>query len=335
MQADTRTREPRRRSRVVLRWVLFAGVAGVLLLNVVAYMHARAMTHFSEDGLRTASPEDLTRWQRLETLLSGVDLPRPRNTRTPKALGLPFETVTFETVDGLRLEGWWIDAGGSEAVILFHGYSASKQSLLAEARVFVELGCSALLVDFRGSGGSEGASTSLGWHEAHDVAAAVDFVQRRHAPRRLVLHGASMGAVAVLRALSLQRLDVDGAILEGPFNDLLDTTSNRFRRMGLPAFPFARLLLFWGGRQQAFDPFAHRPVDYIQGVETPTLLMFGRLDPRVTVADAEALIERGGLNVRTVWFEDAGHPHLLRQARDPWVREVEAFLDRLRAAAGE
>ena len=39
----------------------------------------------------------------------------------------------------------------------------------------------------------------------------------------------------------------DAVVLECPFDRLLTTVEHRFELMGVPAFPLARLLTFWGG----------------------------------------------------------------------------------------
>ncbi len=71
-------------------------------------------------------------------------------------------------------------------------------------------------------------------------------------------------------------------VLESPFDALLSTVVNRFALMGLPAFPFAHLLVFWGGVQQGFNGFRHYPADYATEVRCAVLLLDGANDTRVT-----------------------------------------------------
>ena len=323
------------------RWIVRAcavAFCASVLLSLASYRHAYRMTHFLEHGQATASPGDLGALEKAATLVSGVVLPRPRNTRTPGELDLAFETVHFPSADGLLLEGWWIARPGAlpdgelaRTALLFHGYGASRQSLLEEARELWQLGFGVLLVDLRGAGGSEGTTTTLGWDEARDVSGALRFAREHLGSQRVLLYGASMGAVAVLRALAqedLGDLQIHALILEAPFNSLLDTTSNRFHQMGLPAFPCAHLLVFWGGRQHGFDAFEHNPEQYIASVTQPALLLFGSADPDVTAADARALAARAPAIVTSVTFAGAGHPRLLPQQPQRWRREVRAFVAR-------
>src|SRR5262249_45805933 len=160
----------------------------------------------------------------------------------------------FPGDDGIEYEGWHIPCAESKGlVVLFHGYAACKCELLSEASALRELGYDTFLVDFRASGGSSGYETTVGYREADDVAAAVDYAQAQFGFSRVVLYGRSAGSAAILRAVSLNRVYPDGMILECPFDRLLSTVQHRFSAMGVPSFPAAQLLVFWGGVQHGYS----------------------------------------------------------------------------------
>ena len=133
--------------------------------------------------------------------------------------------------------------------------------MVAEARAFLDMGCSVLLVDFRGSGDSSESYTTVGYYEAEDVAAAVDYARKQLPHSKTILYGGSMGAAAVLRAVASCDVQPDAIIAEAIFDKMLNTVRHRFEAMGVPSFPSAQLLVFWGGRQAGFNGFAHNPVD--------------------------------------------------------------------------
>ncbi len=135
------------------------------------------------------------------------------------------------------------------------------------------MGYAAFLLDFHGSGGSRGSDTSIGVREADDAARAVEYVRRKFPNRRLILYGQSMGSA--FGAIAVNGVRPDAIIVECPFDRLLSTASNRFAAMGLPAFPAAHLLIFWGGVQQGFNAFRHNPVEYARNVACPVLLLHG------------------------------------------------------------
>ena len=188
------------------------------------------------------------------------------------------------------------------------------------------MGYSSLLVDFRGSGGSSEAIATIGVLEADDVAAAVAFAREHWPNERLALFGQSMGAVAVLRAVALG-VSADAILVECPFDRMLTTVEHRFEMMGVPAFPMARLLVFWGGVQNGFDAFAHNPVEYAAAVRCPALVMHGASDRHVRTAEAEAVYAALAGPKQWELFAEAGHQAYCFKCPERWAEVVGEFLD--------
>jgi pimeloyl-ACP methyl ester carboxylesterase len=203
-------------------------------------------------------PETLDPFERMRVLLLGVHIPKPVNDRQRGQL--MYSTERIQTTDNLVLEGWFAPGEeGRGVVILFHGYAGSKSSLLEDAMAFRALGLACLLVDFRGSGGSQGYTTTVGWRESDDVLAAVRVVRERLAPGApIILFGQSMGGAAVLRALP--RLDRRPRRDRGErLRSNAERDPESLRHHGAAVVPAAELLCFWGGVQNGFDAFAHNP----------------------------------------------------------------------------
>jgi alpha-beta hydrolase superfamily lysophospholipase len=300
--------------------------AALILINIVAYNHAYAMTHFRDGGAKTGNPETLSFAEKMHALVLGVNIPRPVNQKTPESLGLPFMTELFQGTDG-KLESWRIEHPRSKGtVLLVHGYANCKASLLQEAKAFHELGYEAVLLDLRGSGGSDGNETTVGIREADDVAAAAQALQEATSKRPLILYGQSMGSAAILRAIAQSKVQPNAVIIECPFDRLLSTVESRFTAMGVPSFPSARLLVFWGGVQHGFNGFEHNPMDYARSVRCPVLLMHGRHDPRVTQEQAQAIYENLAGEKRFELFPDAGHQPCLSANPKLWRQTVAEFL---------
>lgn len=315
---------------------------------------------------RTAQPETLSLFQKASVVLTGVRLPRPINDRTPESVGLAFETHTVELTNQETLEAWfipsqWIEteqAPSSEGlVLLFPPYGGSKQSLLSAALAFHELGYDTLLVDYRGVGGSSGSDTTLGVREAEDVAHAVAYAMTTFGPGKslrpravnktiataaitttpptvdskngaypIVLYGASLGAAAVMRAIAHEGVTPAAVIIESPFDRLLSTVRNRFEAMGLPSFPGAELIVWWGSWQQNIDGFSHNPVEYAAAMTCPVLLMYGEHDQRVTRSEIESIFERLLGQKQFVVFPSVGHGALVVDEPERWREQVSTFL---------
>ena len=306
-----------------LRRLLAFTLAAFVLLNVLAYRHAHAMMHFSAGGERTMRPEQMTFMDKARLLVTGVNLPRPVTDLTPAALDPAAQEIRVSPPGGPDLSAWYVDRGASSPLVLmFHGYGAEKSCLLHEARQFLAMGASVLLTDFRGAGASEGNMTTLGALEALDVAAVTEHARSKLRHRRIVLFGQSMGAAAILKAVHDHGVRPDAVILESVFDRMTRTVGNRFRTLGLPAFPSAHLLVFWAGRQCGFDGFAHNPEEYAAGLSCPSLFLHGRHDPRATAADARRVFAAAPDPKQFVEFPDCAHGGFAAKDLPAWTTAV-------------
>jgi hypothetical protein len=291
------------------------------------------MTHFvaAGGGARTVKPESMSLGQKAGVLATGVRIPRPANSITPAAVGMAYDTHRFRAADGTELEAWRVPCPTGPArglCIAFHGYTGCKAALLHEAAALGRMGYDVMLVDFRGSGGSAGDETTIGYREAADVAAAVRYAREQFAPRSLVLYGQSMGSAAIFRAVAVDGVRPDGIVVECPFDRLLSTVHNRFDLLGVPALGLDRLLVFWGGVQQGYWAFDHNPAEYATRVRCRTLLLHGGRDSRVTGPQAESVYAALAGEKQFVVFDDAGHEAYLGHSPREWVAAVSAFLNR-------
>lgn len=301
-----------------------------LAINAIAYMHARALTHFTRDGTRTPPPESMSPLEKAGVLLTGIRLPKPSSDATPDDFGMSFESCRLQCGEDGELDAWYISRPKARGlVLLFHGYASCKAALLPEAKALHDLGYATFMLDFRGSGTSSGWETTIGYHEAQDVASAAAFVHDRWPTRPLIFYGQSMGSAAILRSVAVHGVRPDAIVIESPFDRLLSTAENRFDAMGIPSFPSARLLVFWGGVQHGYNGFAHNPADYAVHVACPVLHLHGEVDPRVTREQADAVFERFAGNKRFELFLGSGHRPLLAERPHQWRAAVSQFVSAL------
>jgi uncharacterized protein len=307
---------------LLLGGLLFAVLAA--FLNWIMYRHARAMTHFVRHPL--PEPAMPTFRERLRPLLFGMVLPRRENQRTPADLGLAYETHHVHGGTG-RLEAWYLPNPWQRGmVLLFHGFNGCKAHVLAEAKAFHEMGYACFLVDFPGSGGSDGDTTTIGRREALDVARSVDYVRDHWRSETLILFGASMGSAAILRAVDVHRVVVDGVILECPFDRLVHAVATHCRLAVLPPLLTARALVFWGSLRLGFNGFRHNPADYARGVRCPVLLLHGTNDVKTPCAQVAAVYANLAGDKAVYYFEGLGHESYVEKQPEEWKRQVRRFL---------
>lgn len=268
---------------------------------------------------------ELTYAQKVDALLFGIKNPRPGNTQFPSTA---FETIRISS--NREIEAWKIDVANAKGtVVLFHGYIGDKSRMLDKANVFLHLGYNTLVVDFMGSGGSEGNQTTIGYFESEQVRSCFDYLQKS-GEKKILLFGTSMGAVAVMKAISDHNLRPDGIIIECPFGSMYETVCARFRSMEVPAFPMGALLVFWGGVENGFWAFGHNPTRYAKAINCPTLLMYGERDERVSRAEIDEIFANVDGAKELIVFEDAGHENYLTKYREKWSRDIQVFLDGLK-----
>ena len=187
--------------------------------------------------------------------------------------------------DGLKLRAW-LGKGdpGKPAVVVVHGLGDSLESYQGHARLFRERGLTALLVDLRGHGASEGMYTTLGGLESHDVRTAMKYLREQGlATHGLILMGHSMGAVAVLLAAADQS-DVRGIIVEAPYDTYRNTVAHHAKLLyGLPSWvPLIPLAIRAAEWRAGFDADQIDCVAAARRIRAPLLAIVDGADPRMT-----------------------------------------------------
>ncbi len=312
------------------KW-LKRGARVFVIMNIIAFFHAYKFTHFTDRDIeRTQDVKQLSVGDKLKTVFFGMDNPRPCTNLFPPWV---YQTVTIQS--NKRLEAWWIKAESvlqkasdkKGTVIFFHSFSSEKSAMLNRVEVFLQMGYDVLMVDFMGSGGSEGNQSTVGFFEAEEVKSCFDFVKQK-GEKSIYLFGTSMGAVAILKAEHDYQMQPKGILLEYPFGSMYATTAARFHGMNAPAFPMAGLLVFWGGAQNGFWAFGHNPTEYAKSVTCPTLLMYGHQDPTVSEAEISEIFTNLKSNQKTMSvYPKAGHESFLNEYRPEWTYDVTLFMN--------
>lgn len=292
-----------------------------ILMNIIAIFHGYKFTHFDTAVGERVNADKLNAFQKTKMLLFGTSLPRPKNTDLPAQ---PYETFTIQSY--VKLEAWYIKAANPKGtVLLFHGYQGNKSNLIEASDEFLKMGYNTLVVDFMGSGGSEGNSTTIGAIEGTEVKDCFEFIKNK-GEKNSILYGSSMGSVAVMKAIDQYKISPKAIIIGCPFGTMYKTVCRRFEIIGVPSFPLAGLLTFWGGIENGFWAFSHNPEEYAKSITCPALLLWGEKDNRVSRDEIDAIYTNlaGPKTLKT--FADTGHGQYVDTEHNAWVNDVTAFL---------
>lgn len=305
--------------RFLLRTLLFLFV----VVNIITAFHAYKFTHFYDpDQVKVKRNEDKSGWDKTSDILFGAKAVKQKNRVADSA----WQTVQLTTAKGLKLEGWYISRDSAKGtVILFHGHGGSRSGVVNEALRFHDMGYNTLLMDFRAHGNSQGNTCTIGYEESEDVKLAFDHI-RGKGEKHIILWGISMGAAAVTKAIHDYDLAADKVILEMPFGSILQAAEGRLSIMKLPREPLASLVTFWGGVEQGFWAFSMKPSRYARSIHCPTLVQWGRNDPRVSWEETAAVYNNIPAQKKLVIYENSVHKSLYDQEPEKWIKEVSNFL---------
>lgn len=239
------------------------------------------------------------------------------------------EEVHLRTQDGVHIAAWYLPVEGEAAVVLVPGIGGNRTAMRSRAAFYARHGVASIMPDFRGTGESDRAVVSIGWHERHDIEAAYCYLLAR-GYTTIGAHGISMGAAAI--CYSLEEVDDFGwIVLESSYDSIDKAFENRLAMAGLTG-PLANLAIpmrVFSTLRMGVTANRLRPVDYIKQATAPTLILAGDAEPELPVADTRALFEACGAETKAIHlFAGAGHENFHRgEYEAEYVDVVASFLE--------
>ncbi|MFZ6027735.1 MAG: alpha/beta hydrolase [Chloroflexota bacterium] len=238
----------------------------------------------------------------------------------PSDYGIAYRDVTLTTSDGITLSAWYTPSQNGAVLVLAQGYQETRLTEL-HAR-FAGHGYGVVSFDYRARGQSGGQLCTLGYHEALDVIAALEFARSQPGVRHVGAWGYSMGAATVIRAAALhpglEAIAVDSAF--ATLEDLLNT------EIVIPFMrPWFRLAMEW---QTGLRMDMGRPIDQIGAISPrPVFIMGGGSDWTVLPDTAQRLYDAAG-EPRKLWLEPAaGHNGACHTNLDRCEQKMINFFD--------
>ncbi|MBW2542609.1 MAG: alpha/beta hydrolase [Deltaproteobacteria bacterium] len=229
---------------------------------------------------------------------------------TPAQLGIDGEEIFIETEDRVRIHAFYLPVPDARRALLFlHGNAGTASHRLPNAAELARLGCSVLLLDYRGYGLSEGKASEAGVFA--DARAGLRHLTEAlgFAENRIVVFGRSLGgAVAVDLA---QDRELAGLILESTFPSVADIVSSG---------PAGAALGALAGRR--FDSASK-----IGRVRAPLLFFHGDRDEIVDLELGRRLFELAPQPKAFETVPGAGHNDLTQVGGRPYFERIREFLE--------
>ena len=225
---------------------------------------------------------------------------------------MPHEDVSIQSFDGLTLRGKYYECTpGAPIELMFHGYRGnSERDMGGGVQRCFALGRSALIVDQRACGRSDGTVITFGVKESRDCLSWLDFMQQRFGPDvKIILTGISMGASTVLNASGYPLPpNVIGVLADCGFDSPRNIMYKVIKEdMHLPpklAYPFVRLGAMLFGR---FDPDSVTSINSVKNATVPVIFFHGGADAFVPKEMSQANYDACPTRKKLVIIPDAGH----------------------------
>lgn len=228
-----------------------------------------------------------------------------------KTRSLPYKELSVQSFDNLTLYGRYYEfTPDSPIEIMFHGYRGSaERDLCGGIERCFKLGRSALIVDQRGHGKSEGRVITFGVKERKDVLSWVERATEEFGKeRKLILTGISMGAATVTAAADLPLPENVAFILaDCGFTSPKEIIQKCTRDLKLPPklmYPFIRLgAIIFGG----FDPNSVSSKEALKNATKPVIFFHGEDDNFVPCQMSRENYEVCKTEKKLITIPGAGH----------------------------
>ena len=248
-----------------------------------------------------------------------------------EARAMPQEHFTVRSFDGLTLHGTFYEyAPGATVELMFHGYrGTAERDLSGGVQRCFRLGHSALIVDQRCSGRSEGQVITFGINEHKDCLRWVDFAVKHFGPDvRIILTGISMGAATVMMAAGepLPK-NVVGVLADCGYSSPKEIILEVLKQMKLPpklCYPFVKLAARIYGH---FDLEENAPVEAMKRAKVPVIFFHGEADDFVPCAMSRQCFAACASRKKLVTVPGAGHGLSYPMDVEGYLAAVRAFFN--------
>jgi pimeloyl-ACP methyl ester carboxylesterase len=255
-------------------------------------------------------------------------------------IGARREDFDVQAPDGVTLRGWKVRAAKPNGVwvLVLHGVADNRYGTEEHARMLLQSGYGAVMMDSRAHGASGGEMASYGWLERKDVSAAIDRLISTEHPEHIFALGNSMGAGIALQAAGSDAR-IEAVAAEAPFANLQEAAYDyaglqRWPLLGKTFFaPGAWVLIYRGERLAGFPASEVSPEKAVKARAFPLLLICDGADVVLPCRHSEAIF-RAAAGSKEFWrVPGALHTAAMGTAPGEYRRRVISFFDSQRNGA--
>ncbi len=242
---------------------------------------------------------------------------------------MPHEDIEIQSYDGLTLRGTYYEYAPDATVeLLFHGYRGNAERDLCGGieRCFA-LGRSAIIIDQRAGGKSDGHIITFGIRERYDCLSWIRYATERFGKdRKIVIGGVSMGAATVMLTAGEDLPDnVVCVMADCGYTSAKDIIKKVVKDLKLPLFPIYPLIRLGGRLYGGFDVEETSPMEAVQKARVPIVFIHGDTDNFVPYDMSVKLHEACVSQKKMVTIKGAGHGLAFPVDRKGYVDALREF----------
>lgn len=204
---------------------------------------------------------------------------------------------------------YYENSGSHIYAISCHGFTGDPSQNNIYARRFYEMGYNVLLPYLRGHGQSEHYYCTMGWLDRFDIIDWVKYITERDPEAKIILHGASMGAAAVMNATGEELPEnVICCIEDCGFTSLWEQYTVQMKNMfKLPPELILKAINPFVKTRAGFDMKVNSPLEQVKKSKTPTLFIHGDKDSTVPFWMNYSLYQNAKCEKERLVVESATH----------------------------
>lgn len=253
----------------------------------------------------------------------------------PEDFSLDAKDMTLLTEDGFKI---WISevfVDNPKAVIIYLSgiQQPSVTYFYGHSKWMKNNGYASILLEVRGHGSSDGERVCLGYEEAQDVKAVVEYIkgQEKYQDAPIVFHGVSMGGAIAINSFGIIE-EADGLIAMSAYSSFEDVVYDEVRNYNIPQFicNIEKLLirgclrLVFGGKVDEIKPI--RQIENIG--DRPALIIACAGDTEVRPVNMQRLLNKAPASCES-WLRDSWEHFIVQDCNFADMEQDEEYCRRI------
>ncbi|MDY6065496.1 MAG: alpha/beta hydrolase [Finegoldia sp.] len=305
------------------------GLAGTALYSLGSRLNEFVLSKDSSSKTRVINEDDkisLTR-EASERIRDN----RQRELEIGRSFEKDCEEATINSEDGLILRAKYKLVDQSHIwALLVHGYKADNMQMMPYAKPYYDRGYNVLMPDNRAHGESDGNYVGMGYLDMKDLICWIDWILERDPAAKIIMHGISMGAAAVMMVAGERPAGVVGYVEDCGYTDAYSIIESEFKKRNKRRMPYDALMKlsnFVAKINSGYSYDQASAIDQVKKADKPIMFIHGAKDDFVPVTMGYELYYTAGVPKDFYLVIQAGHAQVKDYDPIAYWNKVFSFID--------